>query len=295
MRTVIETSRLGRRYGRRWALRECTVSVPAGRVVGLVGPNGAGKTTLLHLVVGLLRPTAGELRVLGTVGAGGARQRPRVAFVAQDKPLYHGFRVEEMLAFGAWTNPRWDDGLVRSRLEALGIPMDQRTGRLSGGQQAQVALALALGKRPDLLVLDEPVANLDPLARLEFLRVLMDAVADTGLTVVLSSHLVADLERVCDHVILLAAGHLQLAGDTEALLAEHLMLTGPSDRVAQLPGSVQVVRATGTGRLANVLIRTTASVHDPAWESRTVALEELLLAYMSQPAVHEHVDLASVG
>jgi ABC-2 type transport system ATP-binding protein len=281
---VMDTGGLGRRYGRRWALRDCTLSVPAGRVVGLVGPNGAGKTTLLHLIVGLLRPSTGWLRVLGEDGAATAGQRPRVGFVAQDKPLYRGFRVGEMLAFGAWTNRQWDSVLVESRLRRLRIPLGQRVGRLSGGQQAQVALALALGKQPELLVLDEPVANLDPLARVEFLRMLMEAVAETGLSVVLSSHLVADLERVCDHLILLTAGDVQLCDDTERLLAEHRMLTGPSDRVGVLPTTVHVVHASGTDRQANLLVRTTAFLPDPAWASRPVTMEELVLAYMSPPA-----------
>lgn len=284
MTTVIDTAGLGRRYGRRWALRDCTLSVPAGRVVGLVGPNGAGKTTLLHLLVGLLRPTTGRLRVLGVGGAGAPSQRSRVAFVAQDKPLYRGFRVAEMLAFGGWTNPHWDSALAESRLHQLDIPLGQRVGKLSGGQQAQVALAVALGKQPELLVLDEPVANLDPLARVAFLRVLMEAVATTGLSVVLSSHLLADLERVCDHLILLAAGHVQLCDDTETLLTEHRMLTGPRDRTDLLPAGTHVVHSTGTDRQANLLVRTTTSLRDPAWESRSVALEELVLAYMSQPA-----------
>jgi ABC-2 type transport system ATP-binding protein len=284
MSTVIDTAALGRRYGRRWALRDCTLSVPAGRVVGLVGPNGAGKTTLLHLVVGLLQPTTGRLRVMGVSGAGGRSQRPKVAFVAQDKPLYRGFRVEEMLAFGAWTNAHWDSVLAETRLRQLDIPLAQRVGQLSGGQQAQVALAVALGKQPKLLVLDEPVANLDPLARVAFLQSLMDAVAATGLSVVLSSHLVADLERVCDYLILLAAGHVQLGEDTERLLAEHRMITGPVDRVARLAADVHVVHASSTDRQANLLIRTTTAMLDPAWASRPVALEELVLAYMSQPA-----------
>jgi ABC-2 type transport system ATP-binding protein len=196
MTTAIETTRLGRRYGRRWALQDCSLRLPAGHVIGLVGPNGAGKTTLLHLAVGLLAPSAGEVSVLG----GQPRSpgtRTKVAFVAQDKPLYPRFTVADTMRMGGWLSPGFDRPRASAHLTGLGIRLGQRVGRLSGGQQAQVALALALGKRPELLLLDEPVANLDPLARRQFMQVLMEEVAETGMSVVLSSHLIEDLERAC--------------------------------------------------------------------------------------------------
>jgi ABC-2 type transport system ATP-binding protein len=190
MNTALETNGLGKRYGRAWALRDCSLTLPAGRVAGLVGPNGAGKTTLLHLAVGLLRPDSGLVRVLD----GTPREiLPRIGFVAQDTPLYRDFHAADLIRMGSKLNKRWDSNFVRDRLEHLRIPLDRKTGQLSGGQRAQVALALARAKQPDLLLLDEPVASLDPLARREFLQVLMGGVAEHGTTVLLSSHLVADL------------------------------------------------------------------------------------------------------
>jgi ABC-2 type transport system ATP-binding protein len=282
---AIETGGLGRRYRRRWALRDCTVDVPAGSVAGLVGPNGAGKTTLLHMVVGLLAPSAGEIRVLdGPPALERPEQLARIGFVAQDKPLYRGLRVDEMLRFGAAMNPRWDEGYVQRRLQDLEIPLRQRTGQLSGGQHAQVALALALGKRPELLVLDEPVANLDPLARREFLQVLMAEVADTGLSVVLSSHLIADLERVCDYLILLDRGAVRLAGNTDELLATHRMFVGARERAESLAHVHSIVSASYTDRQATLLVRLSGrSLQDVAWKVRPVTLEELVLGYMQGP------------
>src|SRR5690242_13305264 len=204
---------LGKRYGATWALRDCSFTLPAGHVAALVGPNGAGKTTLLHLCVGLLAPSAGKVAVFDHAPyAQPAEVLPRVGFLAQDHPLYKGFTVVETLTLGRKLNPRWDDMAARARLQRLAIPLDRRVGKLSGGQQAQVALALALSKRPDLLLLDEPVASLDPLARRDFLRTLTDAATEDGLTVLLSSHIIGDLERVCDYLIILSASRVQLAG-----------------------------------------------------------------------------------
>lgn len=200
---------LGKRYGSRWALRDCTLRVPAGSVTALVGPNGAGKTTLLQLAVGMSAPTVGEIETLGWSARSAAGMvLPRIGFVAQDHPLYRGFTLAEMLKFGRRLNARWDEQLARRRLASLGLELSQRVAKLSGGQQAQVALTLALAKRPELLLLDEPAASLDPLARREFLQALMEAVAEEGLTVVLSSHILADLERVCDHLVILSQAHL---------------------------------------------------------------------------------------
>jgi ABC-2 type transport system ATP-binding protein len=282
MTTALQATALGKRYRGRWALQDCSLSLPAGRVTGLIGPNGAGKTTLIQLAAGLLVPSSGRLTVLGEPPRKPATIA-RVSFVAQDKPLYPGFTVQEMLRFGGWLNPRFDHGRAESRLTRLGIPMRQRVGKLSGGQRAQVALALALGKRPDLLLLDEPVANLDPLARHEFLQVLMAAVAETGLTVLLSSHLLADLERSCDFLVLLSASRVQLTGETDRLLGEHLVLTGPRAHAWQIAAAHGVVHASYTDRQAILLIRAGGPVHDPAWTVRPAGLEEIVIGYMTNP------------
>jgi len=215
--TVLEAHGLGKRYGRRWALSDCTLSVPAGRIVGLVGPNGAGKTTLLRLAVGLLAPTTGTLSVLGGRPAANPHQLGRVGFVAQETPTYPNLSVTDHLRLGAWLNERWDNGLAERRIAELGLDPRQRAGRLSGGQRAQLALTLAVAKRPELLVLDEPVASLDPLARREFMRAIGDIATEHGVSVVLSSHLVTDLERVCDFMIVLVDSRVRLAGPVEEL------------------------------------------------------------------------------
>jgi ABC-2 type transport system ATP-binding protein len=282
--TVLTATGLGKRYRRTWALKDCSLSIPAGRVVALVGPNGAGKTTLLHLAVGLLSPNQGSVAVLGTP-AGAAETLPRVAFLAQDKPLYDGFSVADMLRFGAHMNPRWDQGHAEERLADLEIPLGRKVGKLSGGQQAQIALTVALAKRPDLLVLDEPLANLDPLARHEVMRGLMTAVADTGMTVVLSSHVVSDLENTCDWLVVLNRGRVQVSGDIEDLLAGHRLLTGPAEQADGVAARLSVVDDSRTDRQATLLANTGSAppVLDPKWTTRGVNLEELVLAYLRRP------------
>jgi ABC-2 type transport system ATP-binding protein len=282
MTLALEAGGLGRRYGKKWALRDCSLSLPAGRVIGLVGPNGAGKTTLLSLAVGLLRPSAGEVRTLGRPSRSALAE---VGFVAQDKPLYRSLTVAETLRMGGWLNPSWDEALALQRMARADIPLKQKVGSLSGGQRSQLALAMALGKRPKLLLLDEPVADLDPLARREFLKVLMEEVADSGVTVVLSSHLLADVERTCEYLVLLSASRVQLADDTEALLGHHRMVTGPRARAADLLADHQVVNAEYTERQASLLVRTRGPITDPVWTVRPATLEELTLAYMSAPTV----------
>jgi ABC-2 type transport system ATP-binding protein len=264
------------------ALRDCSFELPSGRVAALVGPNGAGKTTLLHLAVGLLAPSTGRIELFGSAPRGNRTVLERVGFVAQDTPLYHGFKVEEMLTLGRRLNHRWDGGWTKERLRALDIPLGKRVGALSGGQRAQVALALALAKRPELLLLDGPVASLDPLARREFLRALMDAVAETGVTVLLSSHLIADLERVCDFLVLLIASEVRLAGGIEELVAAHKVLIGPRRSTIGIPGVEAVVQASHSERQTTLLVRTTAPIYDPAWTVQDVDLEELVLAYMGR-------------
>jgi ABC-2 type transport system ATP-binding protein len=281
---AVETSGLGKRYKRAWALRDCSLRLPAGRIAGLVGPNGAGKTTLLHLAVGLLRPDEGTVRVLGD-----QPNRPdlltRVGFVAQGAPLYSGFSADELISMGRHLNPRWDGSLARGRLARLGIPLDRRVSKLSVGQRAQVALSLALAKRPELLLLDEPVASLDPLARREFLQGLMGAVAEEGTTVLLSSHLLADLERVCDYLIILRGGRVQVLGAVDDLLAEHRVLVGPRHESVRVEGVASVVSASHTERQSTLLVRMNGGAPD-GWAVHDASLEEIVLVYLAQGSVY---------
>jgi ABC-2 type transport system ATP-binding protein len=280
---VIEASGLGKRYGRRWALTDCTLAVPGKRVVGLVGPNGAGKTTLLQLAAGLLAPDSGTIKVLGERPAGTPAQLGRVGFVAQDSPVYAGLSVAGHLRMGAWLNPGWDGELAGRRISQLGLDPRQRAGSLSGGERAQLALTLAAAKRPELLLLDEPVASLDPLARREFLQGLMETVAEHEVSVVLSSHLITDIERVCDYLIVLAASRVRVVGETEALLASHHRLSGPRRDPRALPASWEVIEESHTDKQSLLLVRTGDPILDPAWTARPVSLEDLVIAYMSQP------------
>jgi ABC-2 type transport system ATP-binding protein len=218
---VVEASGLGKRYGRTWALRECTLEVPAGRVTALVGPNGAGKTTLLNLAVGLTAPSTGAVTVLGGCRAGSRGAVDQIAFVAQDTPLYKSLRVADMLYVTRSLNRHFDQAYARARLDELGIPLKRRAGKLSGGQQAQLALTLALARRPKLLVLDEPVAALDPVARHDFMATVLAAASADGVSVLLSSHVLTELERVASYLVLLSHGQVRLAGAVSDLLAAH--------------------------------------------------------------------------
>ena len=280
MSTVLETCGLGRKYGRRWALRDCTLAIPAGRVVGLVGPNGAGKSTLLHLAVGLLEPTAGTIRVFGQQPGDGPAQLSRTGFVAQDTPVYARLSVAGHLRAGAWLNATWDSELAERRIGQLGIDPRQRAGSLSGGQRAQVALTLAIAKRPELLILDEPVASLDPLARREFLQSLMEVAAERGISIVLSSHLIADLERTCDYLVILTSSKVQLAGEVSELLAAHHRLSGPRRDPGGLPADQEIIEENHTDRQSRLLVKTDGPIHDPSWTVRPVSVEDLVLAYM---------------
>lgn len=294
---ALETHLLGRRYGRNWALRECSLTLPRGRMAALVGPNGAGKSTLLHLAIGLLQPSEGAARVFGhDPSAHPLAVLPRVGFVAQDHPLYRGFTVADTLAFGRHMNREWDGSLAEARLRQLGIPLDQRVGKLSGGQQAQVALAIALAKRPELLLLDEPVASLDPLARREFLRTLVEAASERGITTLLSSHIIADLEQACEYLIILSASRVQLTGDISAIQKSHRLLIGPRDDAAGLAAvrdawitleerhtpqhTTLVVRSGAAGATADHALLPPAQA---GWRSEPISLEDIVLAYLSQP------------
>ena len=281
---VIEASGLGKRYGSTPALRECTLAIPAGHVAALVGPNGAGKSTLLNLAVGLAVPTTGAVTVLGGLPPGSPAALDGVAFVAQDTPLYKNLSAADMLHLTRNLNRCFDQRYAQSRLAELGIPLKRKAGRLSGGQQAQLALTLALARRPRLLVLDEPVAMLDPLARHDFMATVLTAAADDGVSVLLSSHVLAELERVADYLILLSRGRVQVAGEVDDLLAGHRLLTGPAaeaDRYAERP----VVHARRAAAQAHLLVRATADDPvPPGWEAHPVGLEELALAYLREPS-----------
>jgi ABC-2 type transport system ATP-binding protein len=279
---VIETQALGKRYRRLWALADCTLSIPAGHVVGLVGPNGAGKSTLLNITAGLLAPTKGAIQVLGGPPPASPAQLARVGFLAQDAPVYAGLTVAEHLKLGARLNPAWDAEFARRRIGWLSLDPGQKAGKLSGGQRAQLALTLAIGKRPDLLILDEPVASLDPLARREFLEDLMEAIAEGELSVVLSSHLVADMERVCDYLVVLVGSRVRVAGPVDELLATHHLLTGPRRDPVTLPAGQEVISASHTDRQSTLLVRTPDPILDPAWTVSGVSLEDMVLAYMRQ-------------
>lgn len=219
--SIIETSGLGKRYHGTWALRECTLEIPAGRVAALIGPNGAGKTTLLNLAVGLAAPSAGHVTALGGRPAGSPAALDGIAFVAQDTPVYKTLSVADMIYLTRSLNRRFDQPYARARLDELGIPFRRRAGKLSGGQQAQLALTLALARRPRLLVLDEPVAMLDPVARHDFMATVLAAAAGDGVSVLLSSHVLAELERVASYLVLLSRGQVRLAGDVGDLLTAH--------------------------------------------------------------------------
>ena len=293
MTAALATSGLGRRYGSQWALRDCNLEIPRGTVTALVGPNGAGKTTLLRLAVGLTGPSAGSVRVFGLDPRQQAGEAlPRVGFLAQEHPLYGGFTVAEMLRVGGELNPGWDDEAAHSRIAALDLPLKKKVRSLSGGQRAQVALTLALAKRPELLLLDEPVASLDPLARREFLQSVLEAVAEHELTVVLSSHIVAELERVCDHLVILAVGRAQLVGQIEEIVASHRLLTGPRDEADDVARMHDVVRVSHAERQTTLLVRANGHVYDSRWTVHELDLEEIVLAYLGQDAARRREAVA---
>jgi ABC-2 type transport system ATP-binding protein len=288
---VLEANHLGKRYRRRWALSDCTLSIPEGHVVGLVGPNGAGKSTLLNLAVGLLSPTSGTIDVLGGPPARDATALGRVGFLAQDPPVFSSLSVRDHLRFGAHLNPGWDSAFADQRISDLDLDPSQRAGKLSGGQRAQLALTLALAKRPELLLLDEPVASLDPLARREFLQILMETVAEHRVGIVLSSHLVSDVERVCDYLIILADSRVQLAGDVEELVGSHHRLIGPRCDPDRYPANQTVIEARHTDRQSSLIVRSDGPVLEESWTIEPVGLEDLVLAYMGRnPRTDRHSD-----
>jgi ABC-2 type transport system ATP-binding protein len=292
---AIHTTGLGKRYGSNWALQDFSVSVPRGHVTALVGPNGAGKTTLLKLFVGLCAPSAGEAEVLGRVPQQSEEFLASIGYLAQDVPLYKQLSADDHLEIGARLNRDWDAAAARARLAALRIPTNRPVATLSGGQRAQVGLSLVLAKRPQLLLLDEPMAALDPLARREFLASLTAAGADEGLSVVVSSHLLHDLERICDHLILLAASRTQLCDDIDKVLTEHRTLVGPRRGVNEIEPGLTVIKATQTNRQTRLLVRVDGPVLDPSWEVTEVGLEDIVLAYMEQDEALAGGQLVELG
>ncbi len=253
---VIETSELGKRYGKSWALQDCTLSVPAGHLAALVGPNGAGKSTLMNMTAGLTVPTSGAVTVLDGLPAGSPAALHGVAFVAQDAPVYRNLSAGDMLHLTRNLNQHFDAPFARARLADLGIPLNKKAGRLSGGQQSQLALTLALARRPRLLILDEPLAALDPIARQDFLAAVMTAMADDGVSVLLSSHQVAELERVADFLIVLSRAQLQVAGEVDDLLAGHRLLTGPTAEADEYASRLTVVQTRRGDAQTHLLART---------------------------------------
>jgi ABC-2 type transport system ATP-binding protein len=279
---VIETTGLGKCYGKAWALRDCTLAVPEGSLAALVGPNGAGKSTLMNMAVGLTVPTTGTVTVLGGQAAGSATALDDIAFMAQDAPVYKNLSVADMVHLTRNLNRRFDESAATRRLTDLGIPLKKKTGKLSGGQQAQVALTMALARRPRLLILDEPLSALDPLARQDFMATVMTAMADDGVSVVLSSHALAELERVADYLVVLGGGELRLAGEVDDLLAGHQVLTGPAADADRLAGQFAAVQVKRAGAQAHVLVSDggPGRAVPPGWEPHPVGLEELILAYL---------------
>ncbi len=281
MRAAVQTKDLGKRYGSFWALENCNITVPEGRVSALVGPNGAGKSTLLNLLIGLSNASSGERQVLGKVPEAGEAFLSDIGYLAQDIPLYKSLSVADHVDMGKHLNKRFDEEFIKNRLQQLEIPLEKTVGKLSGGQRAQVALALALAKKPKLLLLDEPVAALDPLARHDFLASLAQAVADGGLTVVMSSHLLADLERVSDHVIVLASGKTQLCDEIDVVLKEHKILVGA--RQGKVPENLSVIHETNTEKQSTLLVRLAKGSKVPTgWRQHEPNIEEIILAYMGQ-------------
>jgi ABC-2 type transport system ATP-binding protein len=281
---IIETTGLGKQYGKSWALRDCTMAVPEGHLAALVGPNGAGKSTLMNMAVGLSVPTTGTVTVLGGSPTGSPAALDGIAFMAQDAPLYKNFSAADMLHLTRNLNRSFDDSYAKQRLDGLGIPLNKKSGKLSGGQQAQLALTLALARHPRLLILDEPLSALDPLARQDFMATVMTSMTDDGVSVLLSSHAIAELERMADYLVVLGGGELRLYGETDELLAEHRILTGPAAEAGRLAGQLSPVQDKRAGAQAHLLVRTAGSAGaaavPPGWESHPVSLEEVILAYL---------------
>jgi ABC-2 type transport system ATP-binding protein len=285
MTVVLETRGLGRRYGAKWGLRDCSLTVPEGSITGLVGPNGAGKSTLLRLAAGLSRPSEGTVSVFGRmIDPNGTEHLGRIGYLDQHRPIYGSFRVRDMLTLGRKLNPTWDDAVGSQLLSEVGIPLNARVRTLSIGQQAQVSLAICLAKRPDLLLLDEPAGSLDPLARRQLFEALLGTVAERGTTVFLSSHIVSEMEPVCENLIILAASSVRLSERTEEILATHkLIIGGPG--IVSIPG-VEVISTKTSGRHTHLLVHGVRPELGPDWQVLQPDLEEVVLGYLTQAGEH---------
>ncbi len=278
---VIETKALAKRFGRTWGLRECTLSIPTGKVAALVGPNGAGKSTLLRMAAGLSRPTSGMIKVLGGVpSAGDDSLLRRVGYLDQERPLYKGFRVDEMFRFGAGTNQTWDMTTAHAYVDQLGISLRDRVDKLSGGQQAQVALTMCLAKQPELLILDEPAAELDPVAREDLLRLLMREVAERGTSVVLSTHALGDVGSICDYLVIMSHSTIVLADDLEFVVESHRFLSATSSNAPALPEGVTVIDTRTSSRDVTHLARMSLPLVDETWQITEPTLDEIIMAYL---------------
>jgi ABC-2 type transport system ATP-binding protein len=282
MTTALETVDLGRRYMLHWGLRNCSLRVPEGSITGLVGPNGAGKSTLLRLAAGISKPSAGSLKVFDQkVNPNSPDFLAKVGYLDQSRPLYKQFRVDELMKLGGKLSDSWDQASVARWLEELKIPLDWKVSLLSVGQQAQVALAMCMGKRPHLLLLDEPMASLDPLARRGVSQMLLDSVVEHKTTVLISSHIVSELESMCDYLIMLSKSRVQIAGSVESILSNHHVLVGPLASASF--ESTNVISSTKAGRQGTYLIEGDFGSVDAEWEVASPDLEEIVLAYLENP------------
>jgi ABC-2 type transport system ATP-binding protein len=293
---ALEATGLGKRYGHKWGLQDCSFRLPPGRIAALLGPNGAGKSTLLQIAAGITRPSAGDVEVFGHSPQEQTVQALRqIGYLDQERPLYRSFRVREMLHFGERLNPSWDAVAARDYLGELGIPTEAKVGKLSIGQQAQVALTMCLAKRPPLLLLDEPVAALDPIARANLMHVLLGSVADDNTTVLLSSHAVADLANVCDYVIILSSSRVQIADDLDYVLASHRLLVASTERRLEVPPGVVVISTRNSERETELLVRVEQPVVDPSWRVIEPTLEEVVLAYLREGSTFGTADTVPTG
>ena len=278
---VIETEALTKRFRRRTALSECSLSVPRGRVVALVGPNGSGKTTLLRLLAGLSRPTEGRVSVFGEeMSMSNTDLRSRVGYLDQDRPLYERWRVREILEFGRRTNPAWDADFAAQHLARLDIDLESLVKNLSGGQRAQVALAVCFAKRPDLVLLDEPASALDPVARQDLLQNITELFADNEASVLMATHAIDDVSAICDYVIILSKSRVVLSEDLDYVLESHRLLSRGVDDGVPVPRGATVLDERRTTREITYLVRLGMPMERDGWRIERPTFNEIAIAYL---------------